>query len=190
MTEEKSLIRSVRAGSKLAFQQLVERYKDYVFTVAFRILKSRENAEEVAQDVFVKVFQTIRTFEERSKFTTWLYTITYRAAIDRARKKNLQVKSIEEDNSFLQIADKHSSDPAENLQRADLKEQLLKAIQNLSPQDASVITLFYLNEKSVKEIAEITDLSITNIKTKLHRTRESLKKILNQQLKGETKDLL
>ena len=146
MTEEQRLIRSVKTGNKNAFPQLVERYKDYVFTIALRVMKSREEAEEVSQDVFIKVFQTIKSFEERSKFSTWLYTITYRTAIDKARKKSRFTQSIEEDYSFLQIADQHFT-PAEALQKEDLKNQLLKAVQQLPPVEASIITLFYLNEK-------------------------------------------
>ena len=190
MTDEQRLIHSVKSGDPIAFQHLVERYKDYVFTLALRILKSREEAEEVSQDVFIKVYRTIKSFKAQSKFTTWLYTITYRASIDQARKKNIAIRSLEDDNSFLQIADQASSNPEEALQKEDLRGHLLNAIQNLPPQDASVITLFYLNEKSVKEIAEITNLSVTNVKTKLHRTREYLRKILSNQLKDEAKDLL
>jgi RNA polymerase sigma factor (sigma-70 family) len=190
MDEDVNLVRLVRTGHKPAFKQLVERYEDYVFTITFKVLKSREEAEEAAQDAFLKAYQNLEGFEEKSRFSTWLYTIAYRAAIDMARKKRLPANSIDDDASFLQLEDEVFATPVEQMQDEDLQAQLAVAIDKLKPDDAAMITLFYLQEMSVKEIAEIMNLTITNVKTRLHRLREALREILSRQLKQEIQDLL
>ncbi len=187
--EDIRLIEATLKGSRPAFQQLVERYQHYVFTIAFKILRSREEAEEAAQDVFVKVYKTLNSYEQKSKFSTWLYTVTYRTAIDIARKKQLLTDSIDDDAHFLQIEDAEDN-PLQEVQHGDLQTQLQFVINQLRPDDAALITLFYLNEKTVKEISEITGLTETNIKTKLHRTREILREYLSEHLKAEIQDFL
>ena len=183
------LIDKVLRGDQSAFHQLVLKYQNFVFTITHRVLSSREEAEEAAQDTFLKVYRTLGKFERKSKFSTWLYSVAYRTAIDTVRKKKLHVDSIDQEDSYLQISDTQKT-PDLLLQNQDLQVQLKAAIQRLKPVDASVITLFYLHEKNVKEIAEITGLSVSNIKTKLHRLRETLRQELSFLLKNEAKDLL
>ena len=190
MADDIQLIRLVLLGDQMAFESLVKRYQNYVFTITFKVLKNRELAEEVAQDVFIKVYKMLGSYQQKSKFSTWLYTVAYRCALDEARKKRLYTDSIESDNSFLQIEDLEGASPAGNLEQKDLKRALQEAINQLKPVDASVITLFYLHEKSVQEIAEITGLTNSNIKTKLHRLREQLRGKLIALLKTEVKDLI
>lgn len=185
MEEDIRLIGLVLKGSKPAFNRLVVKYQDFVFSIALKVLKDREEAEEAAQDVFLKVYKTLGSFEKKSKFSTWLYTITYRTALDRTRKKSLHTLSTDDDDSYLQIAGAATGSPDEQLMQQDLSTQLQLAVDQLQPADASLITLFYLQENSVKEVAEITGLTVTNVKTKLHRLREKLKTILAEQLKGE-----
>ena len=190
MEEDLQLIQKVLRGEQAAFRQLVERYQDYVFTISMKVLNNRERAEEVAQDVFIKVYRMLGTFQQKSRFSTWLYTIAYRAALDEVRKKKRTTESIESNDHYLQVADHGYSGSDAPLQNEDLQIQLQKAINVLKPQDATVITLFYLHERSVQEISTITGLSASNIKTKLHRLREQLKVQLVSTLKEETKDLL
>ncbi len=190
MENDSLLVQQSLKGSRPAFQQLVEKYQGYVFTITFKVLKSREEAEEAAQDVFIKVYESLGSFEGKSKFTTWLYTIAYRTALDRVRKKQLPTSSIDDEDSYLQIADTASAGPAEDLYQADLSSQLKAAISRLKPIDAALITLFYLHEKPVKEVADILGLTKTNAKTKLHRLRETLKTELSSQLETEIQDLL
>jgi RNA polymerase sigma-70 factor (ECF subfamily) len=190
MDEDLQLIQSVLRGEQAAFQHLVERYQDYVFTITFKVLRKHEVAEEVAQDVFIKVYRMLGSFEQRSRFSTWLYTIAYRAALDEARKKKRHTTSIEAEDNYLQIEDTDTAAPDQDLLQGDLATQLKQAMDRLKPLDANLISLFYLQERSIPEIAEITGLSVSNIKTKLHRLREQLRKKLRQQLQSETKDLL
>ncbi|HKK76237.1 MAG TPA: sigma-70 family RNA polymerase sigma factor [Saprospiraceae bacterium] len=190
MVEDIHLIQQVLKGNQAAFRSLMERYQSYVFTIAYKVLKNRESAEEVAQDVFIKVYRMLGSYQQKSKFSTWLYTIAYRTALDEARKKKRYSLSIEADDQHLQIADEDGKSPAFDLQQADLNKQLEAAIQHLKPIDATLITLYYLNEKNVQEIQVITGLTKSNIKTKLFRLREQLREQLKQQLQEEVKDLL
>jgi RNA polymerase sigma factor (sigma-70 family) len=184
------LIDAVIRGDQAAYRSLIDRYQKYVFTIAYNILKNREEAEEAAQDVFIKVYKTLRGFERKSKFSTWLYTIAYRTALDYQKKKRYHTRSIDSEESYLQIEDTISKNPDQSMHQADLKEKLKAAIQQLKPADASVITLFYLHEKSVQEVAQIMDLTVSNVKTKLHRLREALRQQLEKQLRTEIQDLL
>lgn len=184
------LIRKILQGDQPAFRTLVERYQDYVFTITFKVLKNREQAEEVAQDVFIKVYKMLGSFKQKSKFSTWLYTIAYRSALDQARKKKIRTDSIENENRFLQIEDRMGKSPAFNILQKDLNQHLQNALEQLKPIDATVMSLFYLKEKNVQEIGDITGLSISNIKTKLHRVREQLRIQLVSNLRTEAKDLI
>ena len=118
------------------------------------------------------------SYRQESKFSSWLYAITYRTAIDNARKKKLPLQSIESGSTAFQAPDVHSKSPAELTQDNDLKHQVQSVINRLKPSDANIITLYYLHEQSVQEIAEITGLSVTNVKTKLFRLREQLRQEL------------
>lgn len=189
MEDDNKWILAARKGNRLAFRRLVEKYQNYVFTIAIKILKQRELAEEVAQDVFLKVYHTLDTFEGKSKFSTWLYTVAYRTTIDAARKKQLQTQSIDDDRTSNRKDDFHE-DGLQRVNRQDLQYHLQAAIDQLDPVDASIITLYYLHEKMVKEIAEITGLTETNIKTKLYRLRDRLRETLTQQLGSEIQDML
>ncbi len=178
------------SGESRAYEALVTRYQHYVFTIAFNILKSREEAEEAAQDAFLKAFKMLRTYQGKARFSTWLYTIAYRAAIDLGRKKKRRYEAIDGDESHLQIEDTVSVSPIESVNKKDLQYHLDKAITKLKPQDATIVTLFYLHERTVKEISAITGLTITNVKTKLFRIRENLKVILQKELHKEIQEWL
>ena len=102
--DDRYYISKVLEGDMQAFSYLVDKYKDMVFTLAFRILKNRENAEEVAQDSFVKVYQNLKKFKSKSKFSTWLYRIVYNTAISRVRVKQNPTMSID-DQKFFEIED-------------------------------------------------------------------------------------
>ena len=101
MEEDLKLIKLVLKGSNPAFKRLIDKYQDFVFSITLKVLKSREEAEEAAQDVFLKVYRTLGSYEQKSKFSTWLYTIAYRTALDRTRKKQLDVYSVDDDESYL-----------------------------------------------------------------------------------------
>ncbi len=184
MTAETQWVRAASRGDAKAFQLLVERYQDYVFTIAMRILNDREEAEEVAQDVFVKVWRGLPTFEGRAAFSTWLYRIAWRAAIDRVRGRKKATTTLDDAGHPLQLPDEQA-DPQQRLAEGDLADHLKQAMSQLKPDDAALLTLYYFKELSVKEICEITGLTESNVKVKLFRARAALKERLQQTLQKE-----
>ena len=185
------LINAVLAGQTAQYAVLVKRHQRFVFTLAMRFAKNREDAEEVAQDCFVKAYRALGTFKHTSKFTTWLYTITYTTAMTFLRKKRLDTQSINDDEHVLQIANPgfnfDASDPAE---KKSSYVYLNQAITMLLPDDAAIITLFYKGEQSLEEIGTTLNMEPNTVKVKLHRARTRLKEKLQYLLKDEVKELI
>ena len=184
------LISEVLAGNNGSFSELVSRYQRYVFTLAMRFTKSREDAEEIAQDCFVKVYRSLGSFQGASKFSTWLYGIVYHTSMTFLRKKKLDIASIDNEETFLQVEDKASDLKANQVEQKSRSEHLEKAISMLLPDDAVIITLFYQGEQSLEEIAKATGYEANTVKVKLHRARQRLKDKLSLLLKEEVKDLI
>jgi RNA polymerase sigma-70 factor (ECF subfamily) len=173
------LIDRIIAGDAKCYAELVDRYKGYVFTIAFKVLQHKPEAEEAAQDSFIKAFHGLKGFNRQSKFSTWLYRIAFNTAISYKRKNRQQFQSIEK----TIIEYKQDADGV--LERTDKKKYLHQAMAQLSEGDRTALTLFYLKEFSLEEIAEITETQSNTVKVKIHRARlrvaEELKKILKQE---------
>lgn len=156
-----------------AYSILVDKHKNMVYTVAYRILRNREDAEEIAQDAFVKAYQSLKSFKKESKFATWLYRIVYNTAISRTRKKQLDTISM--DHS---IVENFSTDEIkEDVNRLDIDEQKIminKIIEKLNTEESTLVNLFYFKENSTEEISEIMGISKANVKVRLHRIRKRL----------------
>lgn len=186
---DNDLISKVLSGDQQAYAGLVARYQNYVFTLTLRMIKSREDAEEVAQDVFIKAYKYLADFRGASKFSTWLYTIVNNTCISFLRKKKLQIHSLDNEG-VIEVADSRDSGF-----RADLVEQKSRqtmvgnAISMLNPDDAEIITLFYKNEQSLDEIAQILGLEVNTAKVRLHRARTRLKEKMETHFAHEVKDL-
>lgn len=182
-------IDKVLQGDTNAFTYLIDKYKNMAYTIAIKIVKNAEDAEEVAQDSFLKAFQKLETFKGDSKFSTWLYTIIYRNSISKIRKKKIVTTDID---SF--VIENHTTDfdfpQIEAIKNGEQKKYIAAAINNLPETDALLITLFYLNESSVEEIEKITGLTKTNVKVKIFRARKKLFKELSLLLKEEVKELI
>jgi RNA polymerase sigma-70 factor (ECF subfamily) len=187
--EDSYYITSILAGNILDFSVLVDKYKDMVYTLAYRIVGNREDAEELAQDVFVKVYRSLKDFRGKSKFSTWLYSITYNTSISKIRKKQLENVSLNNhDNSRYDIID----DEYEKYYNFDKvpAELLRQALDELNPVDKSILTLYYQDDKPVKEISKVTGLTDSNVKVRLHRSRQKLFQKLQVLFKEELTDLL
>lgn len=169
------IIQKVLQGDVNAYSELVARYQNYVFTLALRIVKNREDAEEVAQDSFIKAYSYLKDFRADSKFSTWLYTIVQRNAISHLRKKRLDTSEMNEER-YEYLADKSSI--LENINYNTDKALLSKAMNLLKPDDASILSLFYLQEQSLEEIGQIIGLDTNTCKVRLFRARQKLKVIL------------
>ncbi len=184
------LIQSVLAGHIAAYARLVDRHQSYVFTLAFRFAKNREDAEEIAQDCFVKAYKALGTFKQNARFTTWLYTITYTTAMTYLRKKKLTMTSIHEEGIFMEIPNQGAQMDADQIERKSTYDSLNAAIARLSPDDAVIITLFYQAEHSLEEIGTILAMEVNTVKVRLFRARQRLKEKLLTLLKDEVRDLI
>ncbi len=185
-----ALITAVLAGQTAQYAVLVKRHQRFVFTLAMRFAKNREDAEEIAQDCFVKAYKALGTFKQTAKFTTWLYTITYTTAMTFLRKKRLDTSSIDDDEHVMQIANSGTDFDANEVERKSTYAYLNQAIDMLLPDDAAIITLFYKGEQSLEEIGVALNMEANTIKVKLHRARARLKDKLTYLLKDEVKELI
>jgi len=181
-------IDKVLLGDTNAFSYLIDKYKNMAFTIAIKIVKSTEDAEEVAQDSFLKAYQKLDTFKGESKFSTWLYSIIYRNAISKIRKKKITVSDIDE--FVIENYETHTDFQSDMIKNEEQSIYVKKIINSLPETDALLITLFYLNENTVDEIEEITGLTKTNIKVKLFRARKKLYKELSLLLKDEVNTII
>ena len=183
---DEELITLVVKNHPRAMTCLVDRYKGMVFTLSFRIIKNQLDAEEAAQDSFVKAFKALNTFRFDCKFSTWLYRICYNNAISKARVyKPIQV---DVDSKFdLPVETPNALD---DLSAKDRSKYLNKAMEMLESEESAILTLYYVDGENVSEISSITNLSESNVKVKLHRGRKKLYSQLEVLLKEEVSMLL
>ncbi|GAA4316187.1 RNA polymerase sigma factor [Pontixanthobacter gangjinensis] len=178
------LIESTLEGDTHAFEELIDRYQDFVFTIAVRILKVREEAEEIAQDSFIKAYDSLNSFRGDSKFSTWLYRIVYHKSLDRLKKNNRQ-RTYEINEEITDESLDHIENGLEYLLSEERSRLIKKCIDSLPEEDAAIISLFYFEEQTVKEVAKVTGLSEDNIKIKLYRSRKKLFSLLQVYIEPE-----
>ncbi|HER07780.1 MAG TPA: sigma-70 family RNA polymerase sigma factor [Bacteroides sp.] len=178
----------IRAGDKQAFTWVVDTYKDMVYTICLRMLASQEDAREAAQEVFVKTYRSIHTFQERSKFSTWLYRVTYNHCISVIRKKVKVIDLV--DQLPDETVDEEDVDGLQRISREERGRYLKMALESLPETDAVIVTLFYYEELTLEEIAGITGLTSSNIRVRLHRSRKKMYQVIRQYLKKETTSIM
>ncbi|MDY0086718.1 MAG: sigma-70 family RNA polymerase sigma factor [Bacteroidales bacterium] len=173
--EDQIIIRKVLAGETTAYGVLVEKYQHMVMNIAFQILRQHEEAEDLAQNSFVKAFEKLHTFKGESKFSTWLYRIVWHMAISQHRKLH---NSLNNNTFYLNDDNLPVSDDAsvEALDREEALAKLDAAMQKLEAEERSILNMFYKQQLKVQDIAEITGLSQSNVKVKLYRSRKKLAK--------------
>ena len=184
------LIEQTLAGNQFAYADLVKRHQRFVFTLAIRFAKGREDAEEIAQDCFVKAYRSLASFQGQSKFSTWLYSIVYTTAMTFLRKKRIDTDSIDDEGTFVQVESHQSAYDTNNVENKSRSFYLNQAIEQLLPDDATIITLFYKGEQSLEEIAQTMGIETNTVKVKLFRARQRLKEKLERNLKHEVKELI
>ena len=184
------LIDHTLAGNQSAYADLVKRHQRFVFTLALRFAKNREDAEEITQDCFVKAYRSLATFQRQSKFSTWLYSIVYTTAMSSLRKKKLDTSSIDDENNTIQIENQSAGFDIDNAENKSRSFYLNQAIAQLLPDDAAIITLFYKGEQSLEEIGQALGIEANTVKVKLFRARQRLKERLERNLKHEVNELI
>ena len=184
------LIQLTLKGDQRAYALLVKNYQRYVFTLALRFTKSREDAEEVAQDSFIKMYKALSSFKQESKFSTWLYTIVYTTTMTSLRKRGTNNVALDDEENFIQVENAASAADINSAENRSRSFYLNQAISQLSADDSAVLTLFYHAEQSLEEIALIMGIESNGVKIKLFRARKRLKETLERNLKHEVKELI
>ena len=184
------LIAQTLTGNQAAYAELVKRHQRFVFTLALRYTKVREDAEEIAQDCFIKAYRSLASFQGQSKFSTWLYSIVYTTAMTFLRKKRVATDSIDDENNFIQVENQVSAYDVNSAENKSRSFYLSQAIDQLLPDDAAIITMFYKGEQSLEEIGRALGMEANTVKVKLFRARQRLKEKLERNLKHEAKELI
>ncbi|MDL2299429.1 RNA polymerase sigma factor [Bacteroides sp. OttesenSCG-928-E20] len=185
VSDEKLYIKRILDGETELYSFFLERYSRPIFSLVVQIVASPEDAEEIVQDIFLKAFRSLHTYRGDSAFSTWLYRIAYNMAIGFARKKKQEFMYIEE-NAIYNVPDEkvysilHPSDDEEKIM------QLSKAVELLNAEDKALITLFYYEERTIENVAQITGLSTSNVKVRLHRVRKKLYCIIKKWQDGRS----
>ena len=186
---DNEIISKVLSGDYQAYAGLVNRYQNYVFTLTLRIVKNREDAEEVAQDVFIKAYKYLADFRGASKFTTWLYTIVNNTCISFLRKKKLDIHSLDNEKIFEAANNQDSGMRANMVEQKSKLAMVNDAIGLLNPDDAEIITLFYKAEQSLEETAQVLGIETNAAKVRLYRARTRLKEKMETYFAEEVKNL-
>jgi RNA polymerase sigma factor (sigma-70 family) len=186
---DNELISRVLSGDQHAYAGLVSRYQNYAFTLALRMVKSREDAEEVAQDSFIKAYKYLADFKGASKFSTWLYTIVNNTAISFLRKKKVEIHSLDNEKVFEVADSKESGMGANMIEQKSKLAMVNEAIAMLNPDDAQIITLFYKAEQSLEETAQILGIEINAAKVRLFRARTRLKEKMETYFAEEVRNI-
>jgi RNA polymerase sigma factor (sigma-70 family) len=177
-------IERVLNGDSSAYGMLVAKHKNMVFSIVLKILNNREDAEEIAQDAFLKAYSSLNSFEKKSKFSTWLYRIAYNTAISKTRKKKVEFVGLE-----TTIVENYSTDEitlnSHSIEDVDQKALVDKALSTLNEGDNLLVTLFYKGDNTIDDISEITGLSASNVKVKLFRIRKKLYEVMNEMIRRQ-----
>lgn len=183
------LIKSIRSGDVAAFAQIIDKYQHMAYTLAKGIVKNKQEAEEVTQDAFVKVFKSLDKYKGDSAFSTWLYRIIYNTAISKIRSRKPKTEDLDSKEA-LQYETHFAENNMHRLEKQERKKILKEALGMLKEEDAFVLILYYYKEQSIDEISKACGLSTSNVKIKLHRGRKQMQNELSTLLKGELNSIL
>ena len=172
-------INEIKEGSVNAFSFIVNRHKDHIFNLIFRITGNREEAEELAQDTFMKAFRSLGSFRMKSTFSTWLYRIAYNTAISHVRSRKKGLLSLDEfpaDAVDFIAGSTNEEEAIEEYRSALVNFALLK----ITEEERAILTLYYYEEMDTETISEISGLSRQNVKVKLFRVRQKMNQIITE----------
>lgn len=186
---DNEIISKVLRGDQAAYALLVEHYRDYVFSLVLRLVKSREDAEEVAQDVFIKAYRSLPGFRGDARFSTWLYTIVQTTAITFLRKKKIETHSLDVDHIRERAKNTDSGLRTNIVEQKSRQDLVTRALALLPADDANILALFYKAEQSLEEVAGILGIEMNAAKVRLHRARARLKEKMETHFTTEVKDL-
>jgi RNA polymerase sigma-70 factor (ECF subfamily) len=173
---DQEIIDSVKLGNQSDYSIIVDRYKDKAFSLLKKMLKNEQDAEETLQDCFIKAYNSLNGFKGEAKFSTWFYRIVYNTALTKLASKKRKTES------EMSSVDEHfnlKSDYDYNLsERKDMSEFVNELVNQLPEKHSAIISLFYLDEMNCEEISKVLDISLSNVKVMLHRSRNALRDII------------
>lgn len=185
---DEELVERAKQGNRRAFQVLVDRHKRMVFNLAWRMLRNREDAEDAAQEAFLRAFRSMGTFRGQAKFSSWLYQITVNVcltSVESAYAKRTFVELEDEtDSTHFDLTDGDMS-PEDIVTRKDFGERIRTLVGTLPPMYRAAVTLYYLEERSYREVGKILKLPMGTVKTHLHRAKELLRKSILEHYQQE-----
>jgi RNA polymerase sigma-70 factor (ECF subfamily) len=180
-SEESVLLDRFRRGDKRVFMEIVSLYKDRVYSMAFRILGDPETAEECAQDIFLRVYQSLPRFEGRSSLSTWIYRVSYNLSLDYARKesrrKSRKTVSIDQSEAVICRAERRD-EPESSALNAEQSVMIQKALSQLDPEQRELVVLCDIEGKGYDDIAAITGIPLGTVKSRIFRGRGKLRELL------------
>ena len=185
MNRENELLKSASRGDMNAFRELVEANKKKVYYTALNFTGNHQSADDISQEVFLKLYRSLKNFRGDSQLSTWLYRVTVNTCISSKRKKTLPVLSIEENihsletGESLDITGTAVNSPEKALEKSELKKHIEKALKNISNKERIVFILRHYRDLSLKEISEIMDISEGTVKSLLFRSVKKLRKKLS-----------
>ncbi len=173
---DQEIIDSVKLGNQSDYSIIVDRYKDKAFSLLKKMLKNEQDAEETLQDCFIKAYNSLSGFKGEAKFSTWFYRIVYNTALTKLSSKR---RKTENEMSSVDAHFDLKSDYDYNVsERKDMSEFIIELVNKLPEKHSAIISLFYLDEMSCEEISKTLDISLSNVKVMLHRSRNALKDII------------
>ena len=173
--EHSELVQAILAGEKSRFAEIVDQHKNLVYSVLLRMTDNHDEANDLAQEVVIKVFRQLKQFKRKSKLSTWIYKITYFHGLSYLRKRKRWFTDVNK----IEV---HATDNVdEEIELSELKGHVSECIRNLKPLERTAITLFYLEEMQVKEVAEIMNITESYVKVTVHRAKKSLKEMIKKE---------
>ena len=183
LTEENYIEKTLNGDSK-AFAYLIDKYKNMVFTLAIKMVKNREVAEEVSQDAFLKAYKYLHKFKGDSKFSTWLYKIAYNTCLDAIKKNSIHYNDVTIDEITINYISSVET-ILDGIEREERAVIINDCLEQLPEDEKAILLFFYFKELSLKEIVEVTSMSEANVKVKLHRARKKLLSIVKNTVEPE-----
>ena len=182
-------IREILKGDSGSFSQLVEKYSHLAFSLSMKILNQREDAEEAAQDAFIKAYNSLSSFQNGSTFKTWFFRIVYNTSISKLRtRKNIEVKF--EDVKISDTEIQATENAIGKLNADDRQRYLQVGLERLEPDERALLKMYYYDDFSMDEVSVITGITVSNVKVKIHRSRKKLLLELKSVLKDEIISIL
>jgi RNA polymerase sigma-70 factor (ECF subfamily) len=183
--DEQDLVDRISSGDSTAFQEFVERYKKKIYYIAYDIAGDHDDAEDISQEVFIKVFRSLKTFRRNAKISSWLYQISVNASIDLLRKRTSKAEKLMDDIERTDIQENlpgssaQVQNPESSAEELIIQKHISEALQKVSPKERSVFVMRHYNELKIREIAEILKVSPGTVKALFYRATRKLRKELS-----------